>query len=82
MDWGIYAWFKRGKRRKETLKIIAESKNPITINDIKHKSKIALSQASATVKELEQKKLIECLNPKDKIGRLFRITELGKEMLK
>ena len=53
----------------------------MTTNEIKAKLKVALSQASFTIKELSNKKLVECLNPKDKIGRLYKITNDGKGIL-
>ena len=81
MDWDLYAWLKRGNRRKEVLKLLINSQSPMTTNEIKAKLKVALSQASFTVKELSDKKLVECLNPKDKIGRLYKITNEGKVIL-
>lgn len=81
MDWDLYAWLKRGNRRKEVLKLLVNSQSPMTANEIKGKLKVALSQASFTVKELSDKKLVECLNPKDKIGRLYKITNEGKDLM-
>ena len=46
------------------------------------KAHIALSQASAIVAELEDEGVIECLTPHDdKIGKLYRIPEEGKEII-
>jgi DNA-binding MarR family transcriptional regulator len=82
MDWQKYAWVKRGKSRREVLSIVSKAAIPLTINEVHQKAKIAISQASETIAELEQTKLIECLNPKDKIGKLYRITEEGKDIIK
>lgn len=81
MDWTKYAWVKRGHRRTTTLSTFNQASVPLTINDIHEKTKIAISQASATVYELEKMKLIECLNASDKIGKLYRITAEGKEIV-
>ena len=81
MNWELYAWLKRGNRRREALKIIAGSNTPLTVKEIKNKLKVAMAQSSFTVKELLDKKLIDCLNPKDKIGRLYRITKNGSDLL-
>jgi DNA-binding MarR family transcriptional regulator len=81
MDWQKYAWVKRGRRRQKTLEVFNKSNNPLTINDIHEKSKIALSQASATITELEKAQLINCLNAQDKIGKLYVITAEGKEII-
>ena len=67
--------------RREILKVIASSGSPLTVNEIKTKIKIAMAQASFTVKELLDKRLIECLNPKDKIGRLYKINKNGRDLL-
>lgn len=82
MDWKLYAWLNRGSRRKSVLGFLTNSEKPLSTDDIKKSLKIAISQASATLKELLTKKLIECINPEDKIGKLYRITKIGKEYIK
>ena len=82
MDWGLYAWVNRGSRRKSVLELLAKSEKPLSTNDVKKSLKIAISQASFTLKELLNKKLIESVNPKDKIGKLYVITKRGKVLLK
>lgn len=81
MDWELYAWLKRGKRRKEVLELIFSKNKPLSVNDIKNELKIAISQSSFSVKELVDKELIECLNSEDNIGKLYSITSKGKEIL-
>ena len=39
MDWELYAWLKRGNRRREALKTIAGSNAPLTVKEIKNKLK-------------------------------------------
>ena len=82
MDWRLYAWVNRGSRRKSVLGLLANSERPLSTNDAKKSLKIAISQASFTLKELFDKKLIECVNPKDNIGKLYVITKKGKVLLK
>ena len=81
MNWSLYAWIKRGSRRKELLKIISKSNQPLTAKDIKIQLKISLSQVSFILKELSDKKIIICLNPEDKIGRLYKIKEEYKKIM-
>jgi predicted transcriptional regulator len=81
MDWKKFAWLKRGKRRSEVLNILYNSNRPLTIKEIKNTSKIAMSQASFIVSDLLENGLITCLNPDDKIGKLFEITNEGKNLL-
>jgi len=80
VDWKLYAWLKRGNRRKELVKILSNTKQPMTAKEIKTELNISLSQVSFLLKELSKKSLIVCLNPEDKIGRLYIITEEGKNI--
>jgi len=81
VDWKLYAWLKRGSRRKEILQLLSESKKPLTPKEIKNELKISLSQVSFLLKELHKKKLIMCLNPEDNIGRIYRVTKEGEDIL-
>lgn len=81
MDWKKCAWLRRGKRRLETLLVLNKASTPITIKDVTVKSKIAISQASATIAELEKAELVKCLNPEDKIGKLYVITDEGRKLI-
>jgi len=76
----------------EVLSIVQSSENIEKIlnyleNRIKTPTKIAkalnLSQAnvSRTLKRLMEYELVKCLNPEKKIGRLYTITDLGKQAL-
>lgn len=82
MNWKKFAWLKRGKRRKNVLQVFANVNKPLTINEVKNISKIAISQASATVHELYKLNLLSCKNPDDNIGKLFEIDHEGLELLK
>jgi len=82
MDWELYAWLKRGSRRQDVLQLLSNSDRPLTTNEIKNKLKISLSQSSLTLKELLKKELIDCLNPDDKIGKLYKINDKGEVMVK
>jgi DNA-binding transcriptional regulator GbsR (MarR family) len=81
VDWRLYAWIKRGNRRKEVLRLISKSNQPLTAKDIKIQLKISLSQVSFILKELQDKGIILCLNPEDKIGRLYKIKDEYKKMI-
>jgi len=82
MEWVLYAWIKRGARRQSILKLLSSSDQAFSANDIKSKLKISLPQSSLTLKELSEKDLINCLNPNDNIGKLYKISSKGKEMIK
>jgi len=80
VDWKLYAWVKRGNRRKDVLKLISNSKQSLSAKDITNELKMSLSQISFLLKELSEKELILCLNPKDNIGKIYRLTQKGEEM--
>ena len=76
----------------EVISIVQSSENIEKILNyleerIKTPTKIAkaltLSQAnvSRTLKKLMEHGLVKCLNPEKKIGRLYMITDLGKQAL-
>ncbi len=44
--------------------------------------KISLTHASKVIRELHAQKLIACFNDELKVGRIYRITSSGKNVLK
>ena len=82
MDWKLFAWLKRGKRRQSVLEVLSKSNKPMSTNEIKTELKIAISQSSFTLKELMDKKLVSSVNPDDNIGKLYLMTDLGKQVLR
>jgi len=55
---------------------------PLTPSIISEKTKIYPSHVSNTLNELVEKKLVVCLTPKLKKGRLYELTINGKNILK
>ena len=55
---------------------------PLTPSIISEKTKIYPSHVSNTLNELVEKKLVVCLTPKLKKGRLYELTLNGKNILK
>ena len=81
MDWVVFAWLKRGSRRKSILNLLSDSSSPLSANEIKNKLSISLSQVSFTLKELSEKELVECLNPQDNIGKIYVISSKGNVIM-
>jgi predicted transcriptional regulator len=52
--------------------------DPIRPSDISKKLEIRLTHITRELRELKKKKLIECLNPAERIGRLYQLTHKGK----
>ena len=81
MDWKVYAWVKIGFRKKDILKLLSNSKQPLSAKDIKKRLKMAFPQISLLLKELSEKELILCLNPEDNIGKIYMLTRNGEEII-
>lgn len=76
-----YSWVVRGKQRKKILKVINKAKIP---TEIKEETKLSLNNVSDVLRDFRKKKIVKLLNPKDKTGRLYKLTPKGmkiKEML-
>ncbi len=81
MDWRLYAWVKRGSRRKDMLKLLSNSKQPLSAKDTKNRLKMAFPQISVLLRDLSEKELISCLNPEDNIGKIYTLTQNGEEII-
>ena len=69
----------RSKQRTKIIKRLSLQKTPTQIAD---ETKLAISHISRTLKEFKNKGIVECLTPKEKIGRIYQLTKKGKQVLK
>ena len=69
-----YTWIIRGKQRKKIIKSLNKEKIP---TQIKEETKISLNNVSDVLREFKKRKIALCLNPKDKTGRLYKLTPKG-----
>lgn len=77
MDWSKYSFVVRAKNRKSILLHLSDPKTPSQLSE---ELKLSLSHVSRAVKELEEKELIECLTPNEKVGRVYRRTPDGEKI--
>ena len=75
----LISFLSRSKNRRTVLKNLEK---PTTPTELSSKLKIQRSTISRAILELMDKKLVKCLTPKEKMGRLYQITDLGKKILK
>lgn len=66
--------------RKKVISVLKEK--TLTPNTISEKTGLYPSHVSQTLSELTKKKLVVCLTPKLKKGRLYKLTSEGKNVLK
>ncbi len=69
----------RGERRKAILLSLNEPKIP---KQIAEECKVSIHNISKSLKELADKGLVRCKNPKDKFYRFYELTKKGKQILK
>jgi DNA-binding MarR family transcriptional regulator len=69
----------RSKQRIAIIKSLSSQKTPRLIAD---ETKLAMSHVSRTLNEFRKKGIVECLNPEEKIGRIYSLTQTGKQVLK
>ncbi len=75
LDTSKYSWVKRGKQRKNIIRVMDE---PDTPTDIAKKSGYSLNNTSRVLREFRKKGIAKLLNPKDKTGRLYELNQSGK----
>ncbi len=76
-----YVWVVRGKQRKKIIKVMSKPRIP---TEIKEETQLSLNNVSDVLREFKKKRIVQCLNPKEKTGRLYKLTPKGmriKEML-
>jgi len=70
------------KSSEYRLKIIeAIGNDTLTPSEIANKIDIRLNHVSLFLKELKDKKLVKCLNEENRKGRLYELTELGRNAI-
>jgi predicted transcriptional regulator len=77
--WNLISFIKRSSQRKKVL--FALEKAPSTPSEIAKQTNMYLTHASRTLRELCSKKLVKCLTPKERVGKYYEITKLGKKVL-
>ena len=80
----LYVWIVRGKQR---IAIIRAMYKPLTPTEIRKQSKqynekISLNNTSDVLRGFVKQGIAICLNPEDKTGRLYKLTDNGEEIRK
>jgi len=78
IDWDLAGWILRSPNRVKVLKLF---EIPLTPNIISKKANMSLTHASKIVRELAVKKLLVCLNEKAKLGRIYKRTKQGNQLI-
>jgi len=71
-------WLKRSPPRRAIMKIMTKPKMPCDIHEQALKDVISLNNTIEILKSFAKEGLVICLNPKEKIGKLYGLTKKGK----
>lgn len=75
----LYGWVLRGSQRRLIIKHLDKLKTPTLL---KEETAIKVSNVSDVLRAMEKKGLVKCLNPKEKLGRLYQLTKKGEKIRK
>jgi len=74
----LLKWLKRSRPRTAVIKVITKPKIPCEIHEQALNGVVSLSNTSEILKALLEEGLVICINPREKIGRLYALTKRGK----
>ncbi len=77
MNWKRYGFVMAGDLRKKIIKLLGEPKTPTQLKDIIKTQDSAIARC---LRDLEKEKIIKCINSDVRKGKLFGLTENGKEI--
>jgi len=77
--WKLCSYVIRGKNRKRVFLALETPKTPTQLSK---ELKIHLPHVSRSLDELESRKLVECLTPSEKVGRIYRLSAEGRRVLR
>ena len=77
MDWKKYSFVIRSTIRQNIVKSLKAEKTP---SDLKKELKKEDSNISRALRELLKNKIIVCLTPEEKKGKIYTLSKLGNEI--
>ncbi len=75
VDKRLLSFVARGKQRRAVIKVIDGSK---IVTDLAKSSGVSLNNTSRVLMDFKRKSIVKCINPKDKMGRIYELTKRGK----
>jgi len=69
-----YSWVARGSQKRKIIKSLNRPKMP---TQIKGDTNLSLNNVSDVLRSFRKKRIVKCLNPKAKTGRIYELTPKG-----
>ena len=80
MDWELIGYIKASKYRKGIMISLNHSnKTPL---ELSNELEFYITHVSSTLRELREKKLAVCLTPNLRKGKIYCLTNLGKDVVR
>jgi DNA-binding HxlR family transcriptional regulator len=79
----LVAFVKRAKNRRKVLETLQQPMLPseLMLAVFGSASESYFSTISRALRELEEQKIVELINPKERTGRTYRLTRKGEEVI-
>ena len=75
--WQDYGYVARGKQRRQ---VINAMERPMTVNQIKIKAGLSLSETSRVLRGFVKQHLAECITPEHLTGRVYALKAKGERI--
>ena len=77
-------WVKRGRQKRAVMKVMEKPMFPSEIQQRakEFNPKISLNNTSDILRSFAEQGLAVCVNPEEKVGRLYELTHKGKKVRK
>lgn len=78
MMWEDYGYVVASKYRKITLLTLLD--HPKTPNQVAKETRLNISHVSRALREMQLKRIVECITPERVKGRVYQLTKKGSEI--
>ncbi|MFH0831500.1 MAG: winged helix-turn-helix domain-containing protein [archaeon] len=78
MNWKDYGYVVGSKHRRKVMLSLDLVRTP---TQIARKTYINTSHISKVLKDLEKRDLVKCLTPKQRVGKIYSLTQEGREIV-
>lgn len=78
MDYNDVSFILKSEKRKKIMLLLEQPRNPTFLSK---QLKTSLSNISMKLKDMSNAKLVECVNPDDTKGRIYKLTAKGNNIV-